>query len=1200
MNGLGMENDASFKLLFDHHPQPMWVYDLETLGILAVNGSALERYGYTRAQFLGLTLRDLRPAEDITHLLENVAAVTSGLDRAGIWRHCTRDGEVFRVEITSHVLDFAGRRAELVMATDVSGRIAAEDALVHERASLEATFAAIPDGLLVLDPSCAITRQNPAAAAILGWPDAGIVGRDIHESILPTQAGMEREDDCPFLETITHGRTVRGTGRLLRTASGEDRLVDFVCTPTLDQEGRVEGAVVSFRDVTEARRAARVEALEAAILSLITQDLSLEKTLSLIAEEIERTLPGAIASVFRLDRQAGLIRTGAAPSLPEPYSASIDGQKIGPHAGSCGTAMFLGRTIIVSDIATDPLWEKCRDAALAHGLRACWSTPVRSGTQAILGSFAFYYREPREPDGADVELIEHLASLVGLAMERSETHETLRKSQARFRLLAESVDEVFWIRDLTHDRVDYVSPAYESIWGRPRAELYRDPASLLATIHPADRDRLVRSAHTVIDGLATDYAAEYRIVRPDGTERWIYDRGRLSPNALDDSRKLVGTARDITARKTAELALRENEARFQAISSATSDVLWDHDLRTHRLWFSPEAKTLFGERPPLVAGAEAWLNHIHPDDRERVLSSVEQAIAEGERNWRCEYRIVQASGTVLQIEDRGSVVLGIEGTPVRFVGGMTDITPRILAQHALRERVKELRCLYGVLEIASDQSLKMDEAIERIVRLLPTAASHPERAVASVSLNGQVGESAGWAEPIKRIEAPVMVNGRGIGQVILGYLGSASDPAARDVDFLPEEIDMVAAIARHVGQMVREREMSARLTQGARLSAVGELTGGIAHDFNNLLTVILGNAELLLEDDRLSTDLTPLLQMMLNAANRGAQLTGQLLAFARRQALEPIAVDVERLVAEMEVLLRRTLGEQIELQANVAQDLRPAMADPAQLESALLNLCLNARDAMGLGGRLTLDLSNVLIDAEYADADPEISAGTYVLIAVSDTGAGMDGATLARAFEPFFTTKGGGRGSGLGLSMVYGFARQSRGHVRIYSEPGEGTTIKLYLPCAESRPVGQVLAAAPREMGGSGERILVVEDDEMVRAHVVRQLGILGYDVVAVATAGEAMTTFRGDRDFDLLFTDVVMPGGMNGPQLAQRILALAPGLPVLFTSGYTENAIVHHGRLDPGVMLLSKPYRRDELARKIREALGRRTPGQEPEGQGN
>jgi nitrogen-specific signal transduction histidine kinase len=378
----------------------------------------------------------------------------------------------------------------------------------------------------------------------------------------------------------------------------------------------------------------------------------------------------------------------------------------------------------------------------------------------------------------------------------------------------------------------------------------------------------------------------------------------------------------------------------------------------------------------------------------------------------------------------------------------------------------------------------------------------------------------------------------------------------------------------------------AQVRQAQKVAAIGQLTGGVAHDFNNILTVITGTIEILEDAVKDRPHLTQITDMISAAASRGADLTKHLLAFARQQPLQPRSTDVNALVIDDARLLRSTLGEQIEIDSMLAHDAAPALIDPSQLSTAILNLALNARDAMPNGGKLTLETKNVVLDENYASMNSEVKPGNYVMIAVSDTGEGIPGSLLDKVFEPFFTTKDVGKGSGLGLSMVYGFVKQSNGHINIYSEEGHGTTVKLYLPQAAG-----VADAPATETGISGgehgdESILIVEDDALVREYVVTQISRFGYHTLAASNAAEGLAIINGAERIDLLFTDVIMPGGMNGRQFATEALKRRPGLKVLYTSGYTDNAIVHHGRLDAGVLLLPKPYLSSDLARMIRTAL--------------
>jgi signal transduction histidine kinase/CheY-like chemotaxis protein len=377
------------------------------------------------------------------------------------------------------------------------------------------------------------------------------------------------------------------------------------------------------------------------------------------------------------------------------------------------------------------------------------------------------------------------------------------------------------------------------------------------------------------------------------------------------------------------------------------------------------------------------------------------------------------------------------------------------------------------------------------------------------------------------------------------------------------------------------------LREAQKMQAIGQLTGGIAHDFNNLLTVILGNLEAMQHILGADHPVATRIESAARGAERGASLTRHLLAFARRQPLEPKPLNLKRQFTDMTGLLRRTLGEHIDVRVVETAGLWDVLADPAQVESAVLNLAINARDAMPSGGRLTIETANVMLDERYARGHIEVAAGDYVMIAVTDTGTGMTPEVIDRAFEPFFTTKEAGKGTGLGLSMVFGFAKQSAGHVKIYSELGQGTSVKLYLPRVIGASAQYERPAEPVQLPAQSATILVVEDDDAVREVVVLHLRDFGYTVIEAGDGTEALQRAQEAGTLDMVLTDVVLPGPMRGKQLVQHLTDIAPGLKVLFMSGYTENAIVHHGKLDDGVQLLSKPFKRDQLARKVAEVLG-------------
>ncbi len=380
--------------------------------------------------------------------------------------------------------------------------------------------------------------------------------------------------------------------------------------------------------------------------------------------------------------------------------------------------------------------------------------------------------------------------------------------------------------------------------------------------------------------------------------------------------------------------------------------------------------------------------------------------------------------------------------------------------------------------------------------------------------------------------------------------------------------------------------MEEELRQSQKMEAIGQLTGGVAHDFNNLLTVITGNLEML-EIGLNDPGQREILKEAQDAAQDGAKLTAQLLAFGRRQPLNPKPTDVGPLVSNFAELLRRTLGESIELSIVTTGSTHLAVVDQTQLQNALLNLVINARDAMPRGGRLTIEISHARLDADYAQMYPEVRTGHYVLISVTDTGEGMSEEVRQRAFEPFFSTKPTGAGTGLGLSMVYGFVKQSRGHVQLYSELGQGTSARVYLPLAKAVPKAAEPVASSVDMDavpGGSETILVVEDDHRVRSVVCRRLRRLGYQVIEADNAANALASLASHKEIAMVFTDVVMPGGMNGNELAEAALAMRPDVKFLFTSGYAEPTIARR-KLRAGTWL-KKPYTAAMLAEKIREIL--------------
>lgn len=608
--------------------------------------------------------------------------------------------------------------------------------------------------------------------------------------------------------------------------------------------------------------------------------------------------------------------------------------------------------------------------------------------------------------------------------------------------------------DPASGKVVYVNDAFTRLTGYSREEIIgRSPRMLQGPktqLDEIDRIRAALLAHEPVRAELINY-------HKNGTPYWL--EMDITP-IKDDSENLVhyvSIQRDVTARKAAEAEARMLNERFRLAAEATTDVIWDWDVVTNQLWWSGAMTDIHGHACGVATTADDWKALIHPDDRERVDEGTQIILNSTRNHWEDEYRIIRADGTIATVADRGSVLRDENGSPLRMIGSMYDMTERL--------------------------------------------------------------------------------------------------------------------------------GLEAQLQQSQRLEAVGQLTGGIAHDFNNLLTVILGSSELL--SDRLSDrpDLKQLADITADAAERGADLTSRLLAFARKQPLKSAAVDVAALIRRMDALLLRTLPANIVLEYDLDGALWSAEADAAQLESALLNLALNSRDAMPDGGRLRIGAGNAVSDQSMAG---ELAPGNYVEILVSDNGIGMAQGIVKRAFDPFFTTKPPSKGSGLGLSMIYGFAKQSEGHVKIISDPGAGTTVRLMLPRSRTSAPETDLLKRPTGTTTKSERcvhILLVEDDQNVADHVFNLLASLGHRVTIAHNGEEALGILEKRPDIVLLFSDIVMPGELTGHTLADAARRMRPTLKVLFTSGYDEVAtgkIAVQSRYE----MLSKPYRRSDLIAKVRAVL--------------
>lgn len=722
-----------------------------------------------------------------------------------------------------------------------------------------------------------------------------------------------------------------------------------------------------------------------------------------------------------------------------------------------------------------------------------------------------------------------------------------------------------------------VSPSAREILGYDPIELVgRCSAEIL---YPEDldstRDEMRLARHT---GLTRNF--ECRYVHKGGDIVVLWWIGIWS----EAEHQYFFIGRDITERKRAERLERESTARLAlavemggiGLASADSPVApAEPNARFNAIYGWPADKQ--------GVSAGEWLRLIHPDDRDRVAADVLEVIKTG-GVYRGEFRIRRADTNEERwVRAATQTVREADGGFGRFLGVHIDITDLKESAHLLEAAIGAAQLGTWASDMTAgydaDSRLEWSPETLKICGFTEETFDHRVGTFWDMIHPGDQERVAEARRNALDVNEPYHAEFRiirpdGVTRWVhlrAGIIRNAGGAATKMTGVLQDTTDL------HL--------LDERLQQAQRMDAIGQLTGGMAHDFNNLLGIVIANLDLLRLDSPLDATQQELVDEAIGASMRGADLTRRLLAFARRQQLQPERIEVNELVASTVTLLTRTLGERIPIRKHLADGVWPIMVDPAQLESALVNLATNARDAMPRGGELTVATGNRVLDAEYAAGQSELVAGEYVMIEVSDTGTGIPPDVMARVFEPFFTTKDPGKGTGLGLAMVFGFAKQSGGHINVYSEVGKGTTFRLYLPRDSSGEVAAVRAEVAPAATGGNETILVVEDNEGIRRVVRRQLLRLGYRVVETDNAASALE-FLATEPIVLLFTDVVMPGDMDGVELALAAMERWPALKVILTSGFPESRLNGNGDPIAGLRLLSKPYRGEDLARALREVL--------------
>jgi signal transduction histidine kinase/PAS domain-containing protein/CheY-like chemotaxis protein len=903
---------------------------------------------------------------------------------------------------------------------------------------------------------------------------------------------------------------------------------------TSQTEQALRAAVADLQEqIAERKLGDDLRTAQNGVLELAVKDIPLHTALDEIVRLVETSSKShVLASILMLDADGAHLRHGAAPSLPDAYNRVIDGMSIGPGMGSCGTAAYSRKPVYVSDVMSDPLWTDFRALAQQHDLRACWSTPILATSGEILGTFAMYYRVPREPTAEDLEIIEFVVRAAALVISRKRSEAALRESEERLRMALTAGRGIgTWMWDVPSDRV---------VADARFAELYRVPVSqasvgapieaFFKAIHPDDIPH-VRAE--VEEALRTGepFSSDYRLLGENGSVRWVTAQGQAELSPEGTPLRFPGVSVDISERKAAE-------QRKNALITLT-DRIRDLDDPDDVAF---AAAQVLGET---LQVSRVGYGTVDPKNETITI----------ERDWNAP-GITSLAG-VLQFRDYGS-----------YIEDLTRGITVVLADAERDGRTAEKASALSAISARAFVNMPLTEHGGLVALLYLNNAQPRAWPSEDLSFIREVAERTHTARERLRVSAALRASE--------SELRAANETLEQRIAQRTEELSAAAEALR----------------QSQKMEAVGQLTGGLAHDFNNLLAGISGSLELMQTRMRQGRhdEVDRYVIAAQGAVKRAAALTHRLLAFSRRQTLDPKPTNVNRLVTGMEELIRRSVGPLIDVEFVGAAGLWLTHVDPPQLENALLNLCLNARDAMPDGGRITIETANKWLDRTSA-VRHDVPEGQYLSLCVTDTGTGMSPNIIAQAFDPFFTTKPIGQGTGLGLSMIYGFAKQSGGQVRIYSEVGQGTTVCIYLPRYHGAGDDEEDShkTSPPARTSQGQTILVVDDEATVRMLVTDVLVELGYNVIEAADSAAGLKVLNSDVRIDLLVTDVGLPGGMNGRQMADAGRSKRSALNVLFITGYADNAVIGNGHLDPGMAVLTKPFPVEALTARVSEILNPR-----------
>jgi PAS domain S-box-containing protein len=922
---------------------------------------------------------------------------------------------------------------------------------------------------------------------------------------------------------------------------------------------------------------ARLAALNKTGLVDTAADEGFDRFTRLAAQILE--VPSATISLVHSQRQFFKSVHGTSSGTTQGWASLC--------ASFCEDIVVSEDALVIPDTHTDP-GLKVR----AQNIRAYAGVPLRMNCGHVVGVLAVTDVKPRPWTGREIDVLGALGTAVESEIQRRVAERTAHDAQLRMaaeRTLAHSVQQQLpvgvIVAEVPSGRLVSVNAQMTEIFRtsfKPAADLhaYRE----LVGFHDDGKEYAALEwplARTVMTKESIR-GEEIQIRRGDGTDGFV----RMSSSPVVDAEgrivAAVATVIDVTEQRIAERAVRASDERFRFVARATNDVIWDWDIRTNSLVWNDAVETVFGHKQrDIYPEVQWWYDHLHPEDRDRVLAGIHGVIDHGATSWSDQYRYRCANGRYASVIDRGYVARDNSGAAVRMIGAMTDVTERTRSEAAIRFQAQLLNAVQQAV-VATDPEGHVifwnkfaenvygwtaHEAVGRTISELTPSAFMREHG-ADIVARTEIGES--WTGEF----------------LVQGKSGKPFPALLTSSPVLDEQGRILGVVGVSI-DLTERRSLEEQFRQSQKMDAVGRLAGGIAHDFNNLLTVIRLNTEMILDGFDPTDPRSEDVKQIRNAAERASSLTKQLLAFSRKQILQPRVLDLNSVVSNLEPMLRRLIGEDVSI--NSTCNARGyVVADPGQLEQVLVNLVVNSRDAMPQGGRITIETRNVELDDGYSSEHSPVIPGRYVMLAVGDNGVGMNRDTKEHAFDPFFTTKEAGKGTGLGLATVYGIVKQSGGYVWIYSEPGMGTTLKLYFPevSAAAAFTNPVESSAGKPAAPGSETILLVEDEEAVRGLTSRILQRQGYRVLAAQHGREAMEiATREEGVIHLVLTDIVMPG-MNGRGLVERLSGIRPAIKSLYMSGYTDDDIVRRGFIEPSRKFLQKPFTSEGLLQTVRKVL--------------